>query len=138
MNIHSKIVCWLVFSICWLIACTDELDDNPVVQTGNAIRFSIMQCETETTSRSNTTWGNFIGNEVLRSLDGADTLTMDVYSQNYIHTVTTPSSRGVVTTLNNLSSFGVYGKKDEEQLFSNLPVTRHMATGQYIHQGDYF
>lgn len=143
-RLEIRNVVWLLM-VTLLFACQKEEVDTPLVQTGEVIRFQMNQIEESDDSRTaSSNVGTYRNTMVMRSATSADTLAVNVYTQNDIPGI--PLTRGAILSSNNLTSFAVYASSTSNNVASSYikdwRIDRDAPTGDctsdkaYIWPGD--
>ena len=140
---HMRILhsCCIVLAIWLMASCAKEDIALPSEQHGSVISFSM---KTQTLSRGvgAADYGVLTQNMVLRSGISPDTLAMGLYVHEGMDAQCSPQSRGAVLTENNLTSFGVWASRAEndvkESFFKNLKITRDASSGECASERVYY
>lgn len=136
--LHS---CCIVLAVWLMSSCAKEDIALPSEQHGSVISFS-MKAQTLSRGVGAAGYGVLTQNMVLRSGTSPDTLAMGLYVHEGMDAQCSPQSRGVVLTENNLTSFGVWASREEdnvkESFFKNLKVTRNASTGECASERAYY
>ena len=124
-------VAWLLM-VTLFYACQKEDVESPHVQTGEAIRFQMELMEESNYSRTASSHVGFYKNTmVMRSATSADTLAVDVYTQEDIPNASL--SRGAALLSNNLTSFAVYASSKRNNASASYikdwKIIRNASTG---------
>lgn len=136
--LHS---CCIVLAVWLMLSCAKEDIVLPSEQHRSVISFS-MKAQTLSRGVGAAGYGVLTQNMVLRSGTSPDTLAMGLYVHEGMDAQCSPQSRGVVLTENNLTSFGVWASREEdnvkESFFKNLKVTRNASTGECASERAYY
>ena len=136
--LHS---CCIVLAVWLMLSCAKEDIVLPSEQHRSVISFS-MKAQTLSRGVGAAGYGVITQNMVLRSGTSPDTLAMGLYVHEGMDAQCSPQSRGVVLTENNLTSFGVWASREEdnvkESFFKNLKVTRNASTGECASERAYY
>lgn len=136
--LHS---CCIVLAVWLMSSCAKEDIALPSEHHGSVISFS-MKAQTLSRGVGAAGYGVLTQNMVLRSGTSPDTLAMGLYVHEGMDAQCSPQSRGVVLTENNLTSFGVWASREEdnvkESFFKNLKVTRNASTSECASERAYY
>lgn len=98
-RLDIRYVSWLLM-VTLLFSCQKEEVESPLVQTGKNIRFQMEQTEESNYSRTaSSNVGSYRNTMVMRSATSADTLAVNVYTQNDVQGI--PLSRGAALSESN-------------------------------------
>lgn len=116
-RLEIRNVVWMLM-VTLLFACQKEEVEAPLVQAGEVIRFQMDQIEESDYSRTaSSNVGTYRNTMVMRSATSADTLAVNVYTQNDIPGI--PLTRGAILSSNNLTSFAVYASSTSKNVASS-------------------
>lgn len=136
--LHS---CCIVLAVWLMFSCDKEDIVLPSEQHGSVIRFS-MKAKNLSRGVGAADYGVLTQNMVLRSGVSPDTLAMGLYVHEGMDAQCSTQSRGAVLTENNLTSFGVWASREEDNVkgsfFKNLKVTRNASTGECTSERAYY
>lgn len=143
-RLDIRYVSWLLM-VTLLFSCQKEEVEAPLLQAGEAIRFQMEQIEESDYSRTaSSNVGTYRNTMVMRSATSADTLAVNVYTQNDIPGI--PLTRGAILSSNNLTSFAVYASSIRNNAATSYikdwRINRDASTGDcasdkaYIWPGD--
>ena len=130
-RLEIRNVAWLLM-VTLFYACQKEDVESPHVQTGEAIRFQMELMEESNYSRTASSYvGSYKNTMVMRSATSADTLAVDVYTQEDIPNASL--SRGAALLSNNLTSFAVYASSKRNNASASYikdwKIIRNASTG---------
>ena len=130
-RLEMRNVVWLLI-IALFFSCQKEEMEFPLMQMEKAIRFQMEQMEESNYSRTiSSNVGTYRNTMVMRSATSADTLAVDVYTQDDIPR--NSLSRGVALSSNNLTSFAVYASSARNNVTNSYIkdwcITRDTSTG---------
>lgn len=140
---HMRILysCCIVLAVWLMFSCDKEDIVLPSEQHGSVIRFS-MKAKNLSRGVGAADYGVLTQNMVLRSGVSPDTLAMGLYVHEGMDAQCSPQSRGAVLTENNLTSFGVWASRAEndvkESFFRNLKITRDASSGECASERVYY
>ena len=143
-RLEIRNVVWMLM-VTLLFACQKEEVEAPLVQAGEVIRFQMDQIEESDYSRTaSSNVGTYRNTMVMRSATSADTLAVNVYTQNDVQGI--PLSRGAALSESNLTSFAVYASSTNNNVvrsyIKDWRINRDASTGDctsdkaYIWPGD--
>ena len=145
-RLDIRYVSWLLM-VTLLSSCQKEEVESPLVQTGKNIRFQMEQTEESNYSRTaSSNVGSYRNTMVMRSATSADTLAVNVYTQNDVQGI--PLSRGAALSESNLTSFAIYASSTNNNVvrsyIKDWRINRDAFTGDctsdkaYIWPGDQY
>lgn len=130
-RLDIRYVSWLLM-VTLLFSCQKEEVESPLVQTGKNIRFQMEQTEESNYSRTaSSNVGSYRNIMVMRSATSADTLAVNVCTQNDVQGI--PLSRGAALSESNLTSFAVYASSTNNNVvrsyIKDWRINRDALTG---------